>query len=163
MHAKFMGGLTVLLRGPDCIRPGIRCASSNRVSTVEKSDQTSESSDAALKARLDKLSGAIKSETAGLPAERKSATSSHSVSSSGTAMGTGLRVGSELIAGVLVGGFIGWWMDHWLGTSPLCLLVMLALGMVSGFWNVYRIAARPTGAGTHKNYKGSHEADPGTK
>jgi ATP synthase protein I len=129
---------------------------------VKKPAQTPDDHDADLKARLDKLSGAINSEVGAVSGERKAEIKSRSTNTAGSAVGTGLRVGSELVAGVLVGGFIGWWMDHWLSTSPLCLLVMLALGMISGFWNVYRIAARPTGAGQTKNDTGSPPADQST-
>jgi ATP synthase protein I len=60
-------------------------------------------------------------------------------------MGTGFRVTSELVAGVLVGGFLGWWIDRWLGTKPFGMLILLFLGMIAGFWNVYKIAMKPTG------------------
>lgn len=101
--------------------------------------------DAELKARLDKLSGALKAEQAEAADERKASEARTADSGTGKAMATGFRVASELLAGIMVGGFIGWWIDRWLGTSPIALLVMLLLGMVAGFWNVYRIAVRPTG------------------
>jgi ATP synthase protein I len=103
------------------------------------------SSDADLKARLDKLSGAIKTGTADIAADRASASSSASSQATGSAMGMGFRVASELMAGVIVGGGMGWALDRWLGTQPLFLIVMLLVGMVAGFWNVYRLAVRPTG------------------
>lgn len=109
------------------------------------------SSDADLKARLDKLSGAIKSETAEIAADRASAGSSANTQATGSAMGLGFRVASELVAGVLVGGGMGWALDRWLGTSPAFLIVMLLVGMVAGFWNVYRLAARPTGGRGSRN------------
>jgi ATP synthase protein I len=126
---------------------------------VEQSGQTPEDRDAALKARLVKLSSALKTEIRDVADESKAETTSQSNAKLGSAMGTGLRVGSELIAGVLVGGFLGWWIDRWLGTSPAFLLILLVLGMISGFWNVYRIAARPTGASLEKNEKGSPPAN----
>ncbi len=61
-------------------------------------------------------------------------------------MAAGFRVVSELVAGVIVGGVIGWYLDKWLGSAPFALIVFLVLGAVSGFWNVYRLAARPTGS-----------------
>jgi ATP synthase protein I len=102
-------------------------------------------SDAALKARLDRLSAAVRSETAGTEAARASSGSTASAQSTGKAMGLGFRVASELIAGVIVGGGIGWAIDRWLGTSPFGLIVMLLFGMAAGFWNVYRLAVRSTG------------------
>jgi ATP synthase protein I len=104
--------------------------------------------DAELKARLDKLSGAIKAEMVHVEDERKAVSSPTSVVGMGSAIGTGFRVTSELVAGVLVGGLIGWSIDRWLGSSPIALLIMTMVGMVAGFWNVYRIAARPTGGGS---------------
>jgi ATP synthase protein I len=108
----------------------------------------SSSEDAALRSRLDQLSSALSEEKIERIAEQKAEAKPDKAL--GTALGTGLRVSSELVAGVLVGGFIGWWIDRWLGTSPFGMIGMLLLGMASGFWNVYRIASRPTGPGTEK-------------
>jgi ATP synthase protein I len=104
-----------------------------------------ENSDAELRARLDRLSSAIRTETAEVAEDRKSGSSSSTSEATGRAMGLGFRVASELVAGVIVGGGIGWAIDRWLGTSPFGLIVMLIIGMVAGFWSVYRLAARPTG------------------
>jgi ATP synthase protein I len=52
----------------------------------------------------------------------------------------GARVIAELI-GAPIGGFvIGFTLDRWLGTSPWCLLVLLALSFVVAFRNVYKIS-----------------------
>jgi ATP synthase protein I len=104
--------------------------------------------DAELKARLDKLSGAIKAEMVQADGDRKAAEARASDSGMGKAMATGFRVASELLAGVVVGAFIGWWIDRWLGSSPIAFLVLTLVGVVAGFWNVYRFAARPTGGGS---------------
>jgi ATP synthase protein I len=109
-------------------------------------DLETEKQDAELKARLNRLSTAIKAETTHVVEERKAAETKPD-KGMGKALAMGLRVGSELVAGVLVGGFIGWWIDRWLGTSPFGLLIMLLIGMASGFWSVYRIAMQPTGGG----------------
>lgn len=69
----------------------------------------------------------------------------------GKAMGTGFRVASELAAAIMVGGFIGWTLDKWMGTSPWFLLVFLVLGIIAGFWNVYKLAAAPTGVDAPDN------------
>jgi len=103
--------------------------------------------DAELKARLDKLSGAIKAETAQADDDRKAAEAKASGAGTGKAMAAGFRVASELLAGVLVGAFMGWWIDRWLGSSPIALLILTLVGTAAGFWNVYRFAARPTGGG----------------
>jgi ATP synthase protein I len=94
--------------------------------------------DAELKARLDRLSSAIRTGTAA--ADEAKAGQDASTRSTGNAMGLGFRVASELLAGALVGGGIGWALDRWLGTSPIILIVMLILGMAAGFWSVYKLA-----------------------
>jgi ATP synthase protein I len=111
---------------------------------MKDKDHETAKQDAELKARLDRLSTAIKAETKHVADERKAAEVKPD-KGMGKALGTGLRVGSELIAGVLVGGFIGWWIDRWLGTSPFGLLIMITIGMAAGFWSVYKIAMQPTG------------------
>ncbi|MDB5596611.1 MAG: synthase protein [Hyphomicrobiales bacterium] len=64
----------------------------------------------------------------------------------GRAMSLGFRVLTEFVAGIVVGALLGWQFDKWLGTSPALLLIMSMLGAGAGFWNVYRIAAAPTGS-----------------
>ena len=52
--------------------------------------------------------------------------------------GAGVQVGIELVAGVLGGGLIGYALDSWLGTWPICFLVMFFLGAAAGMLNAYR-------------------------
>jgi ATP synthase protein I len=52
----------------------------------------------------------------------------------------GSRVLTELVAGPAGGALIGWVMDRLFGTSPWLLLVMLALGIIVAFRNIYRIS-----------------------
>ena len=54
----------------------------------------------------------------------------------------GNRVLAELIAGIGGGAFIGWVIDHFAGTSPWGLLVMLFLGIIVAFRNIIRISNR---------------------
>ncbi len=117
---------------------------------MREKGQSPDTRDVELKARLDRLSGAIKTEMTHVAEERNTVAAKTSVVGLGSAMGMGIRVSTELVAGVLVGGFIGWWIDRWLNSSPFGLLIMLMIGMVAGFWNVYRIASRPTGGGAPK-------------
>jgi len=110
------------------------------------SDQDRRDEDAALKARLEKLGGALDARRSGSGGGLQDGSGKASSGmATGKAMAAGFRVVSELVAGVLVGGVIGWWVDKLLGSSPIALLAFLALGTISGFWNVYRVAARPTG------------------
>ena len=47
---------------------------------------------------------------------------------------------SQLVGCPLGGGIIGWLLDHWFGTKPWLMLVMLFLGFAVGIWNVIRIS-----------------------
>ena len=49
-----------------------------------------------------------------------------------------MQVGIELVAGVIGGGLIGYALDRWLGTWPICFLVMFFLGAAAGMLNAYR-------------------------
>ena len=54
-------------------------------------------------------------------------------------MGRGIRAGAELITPMIAGGFIGWALDNWLDTKPIFLIIMLLLGVTTGFINVWRM------------------------
>ena len=54
----------------------------------------------------------------------------------------GSRVLAELIGGIGGGAFLGWVIDHFAGTSPWGLLVMMALGIIVSFRNIIRISSR---------------------
>lgn len=101
--------------------------------------------DAAMKARLKELSGALDSHRKAAGTAVGPTGGFSSPTGMGQAMSLGFRVMSEFVAAVVVGGFIGWAIDRWLGISPAGLIVFLALGTAAGFWNVYRIAMQPTG------------------
>lgn len=103
--------------------------------------------DKELRARLDKLSGALVEQRLEASERRTQETANVANGETGRALSLGFRVLSEFVAGVVVGFLIGWQLDIWLSTSPLFLIVFLALGTAAGFWNVYRIAARPTTPG----------------
>lgn len=100
--------------------------------------------DAALRARLARLSTSLDAQD---KASRDQAKSDLGNNTLGGAMSLGFRVLTEFVAGVSVGALIGWQLDVWLKTSPILLIVFLTLGTAAGFWNVYRIAAKPTGRG----------------
>lgn len=100
--------------------------------------------DAAMRARLKDLSGALDSHRKA-SATRQTTGGFSAPNGVGQAMSLGFRVMSEFVAAVVVGGFIGWAIDRWLGISPAALIVFLGLGTAAGFWNVYRIAMQPGG------------------
>ena len=101
----------------------------------------SQAEDAALRARLAELDRSLDTRT-NAAAERPAPAEDTTLAS---AMSLGARVLTEFVAGIAVGALIGWQLDKWLHTSPILLIVFLALGAAAGFWNVYRIAAKPTG------------------
>ncbi|HEX7751409.1 MAG TPA: AtpZ/AtpI family protein [Novosphingobium sp.] len=54
----------------------------------------------------------------------------------------GSRVLSELIGGIGGGALVGWVIDQFAGTTPWGLLVLMALGIVVAFRNIFRISSR---------------------
>ena len=62
------------------------------------------------------------------------------MSSEGASLG--MRVVTELLGGVLGGLAVGWLLDSWFGTEPWLLILMLTLGMVAAFRNVYKLGTR---------------------
>jgi ATP synthase protein I len=106
--------------------------------------EESKGEDEALKARLEKLSTALETQRK-VSQQRKGASDRVDLSggSVGQAMSLGFRVLSEFVAAIIVGTLMGWQFDIWFGTAPALLIVFLAFGTAAGFWNVYRIAAKP--------------------
>ena len=100
-----------------------------------------EPTDAALRARLAKLSSSLEAR------EDREAGPPVTGGSVGGAMSLGFRVLTEFMAGIVIGAIIGWQLDRWCHTSPILLIIFLMLGTAAGFWNVYRVAAKPTGRG----------------
>ncbi|WP_310530476.1 AtpZ/AtpI family protein, partial [Novosphingobium sp.] len=52
------------------------------------------------------------------------------------------RVLAELIGGIGGGAFIGWVIDHFAGTSPWGLLVVMFLGIIVAFRSIIRMSAQ---------------------
>jgi len=110
------------------------------------SDPEDRDDPAALRARLDRLSGELKSRAAPSPAPepRREA----KPDGAGSAMSLGLRAGSEFVSSVIVGLGIGWVLDRGLGTNPAFLIVFFLIGVAAGVWNVIRLTspkAAPSG------------------
>ena len=100
-----------------------------------------------LRARLDRLSGALDAQGAvDTPLDAaKQEQGGASPEAIGNAMGLAVRVLSEFVAAVIVGAVIGWGIDHAAGTTPAFLVIFLLMGAAAGFWNVYRIAMKRPG------------------
>ncbi|MEM5794671.1 MAG: AtpZ/AtpI family protein [Bacillota bacterium] len=48
------------------------------------------------------------------------------------------NIGFTLASSVLVGLFLGRWIDGYLHTSPWALIIGIFLGVVAGFWSIYK-------------------------
>lgn len=95
--------------------------------------------DAELRARLDALGKRLSGEASEMseaerPADR----------AIGSAMSQGMRAMGEFVGAIGVSAVIGWQLDEWFHSSPAALLIFLALGTAAGFYNVYRMASKPT-------------------
>ena len=51
-------------------------------------------------------------------------------------------IGISLVAAILIGLAMGYSLDQWLDTSPMFTLIMLAIGIISGFRNIYILTTR---------------------
>ncbi|MDX2479328.1 MAG: AtpZ/AtpI family protein [Desulfuromusa sp.] len=51
-------------------------------------------------------------------------------------------VGISMVAATFIGLAMGYYLDQWLDTRPWFTLVFLAIGIISGFRNVYILTAR---------------------
>ncbi|SFG75921.1 AtpZ/AtpI family protein [Methylobacterium gossipiicola] len=95
-------------------------------------------------ARDDDLSQRLKRLETQIERKRPSAPSGsapRSGSSTGPSpLGQAMRLSTEFIAGVLAGGILGWMADHFLGTKPWGLIVLLMLGFLTGVYNVMRVS-----------------------
>ena len=96
---------------------------------------------AALRARLNRLSGELKSRAASRPAPAPKPTPKTGGSAAGSAMSLGLRAGSEFVSAVILGLGIGWVLDRALHTNPAFLIVFFLLGVAAGIWNVIRLTS----------------------
>jgi ATP synthase protein I len=116
-------------------RPSVRTISCEGPMAERDED---EEEDRLLRARLERLSGALDKRRKEAPPRPDAADGGQS---SGSAMGLGLRAASEFAAAIVVGGLIGWQLDVWLGTKPAFLIVFFMLGVAAGVWNVIRVTS----------------------
>jgi len=105
----------------------------------------SESEDAALRARLAELSGALdkRQQTPSPPGDNKSAETSGQ--STGAAANLGFRVLVEFVTAIVIGPVIGWQIDAWFSTGPVFLIIFLIVGVAAGMLNVYRVGVGLSG------------------
>ncbi len=93
--------------------------------------------DKGIEHQLDALDGKINSAKEKHNPQKKQGALSESAG-----IGMGFRMAVEMMAAVVVGVFLGHQLDKWLGSSPLFLLLLFFLGIVTGFWNVIKTAQK---------------------
>jgi ATP synthase protein I len=49
-----------------------------------------------------------------------------------------MRAGAELVGSIGASAFIGWGLDKWFETQPVLMIIMLLIGICTGFYNVWR-------------------------
>jgi ATP synthase protein I len=103
------------------------------------SDPGDRDEDAALRARLDRLSGSLGAQKR--PESQPAQKAPPKSDGMGSAMSMGLRAGSEFVSAIIVGAGIGWALDRALRTNPAFLIVFFLLGVAAGVWNVIRVTS----------------------
>ena len=56
------------------------------------------------------------------------------------AAGFAMRAISELLVALAVCTFAGYWLDHYFGTTPWLMIILMPLGQAAGIWNVMRMS-----------------------
>ena len=54
--------------------------------------------------------------------------------------GVGMKMSLDLFSSILVGIMIGLGIDNFFSTKPIFLLIFLVLGIIAGFYNLYKSA-----------------------
>jgi F0F1-type ATP synthase assembly protein I len=105
--------------------------------------------DEALRARLDKLGGALKAQRP-QPSAPTPPPGAGAGSDAGSGMAMAMRAGGEFVAAILVGAAIGLGLDWALHTRPAFTILFFLLGVAAGVWNVIR-ATSPKAASFQRN------------
>lgn len=73
-----------------------------------------------------------------------------------TPLGQAMTLSTEFIAAIIAGGILGWLCDHFLGTKPWGMIVLVLLGFVTGVYNIMRLSgfSGTNGPGGPKDRKG---------
>ncbi len=100
----------------------------------EPAEQDSPGEDARIKALEKRLAAAKERE------DKRNRPTAGAESDANYRMGN--RVLAELLGGIGGGAFFGWVIDHFAGTSPWGLLVVMFLGIIVAFRNIIRISNR---------------------
>ncbi len=60
------------------------------------------------------------------------------------------QIGIMMVIPIIGGLFLGKYLDDWLHTSPLFLLIMILVGVLSSFMNLYRFTMSQSKKGRRK-------------
>ena len=52
--------------------------------------------------------------------------------------GTGMKISLDLFSSIFVGTMVGLGIDNFFSTKPIFLLIFLVLGIITGFYNLYK-------------------------
>ncbi len=63
----------------------------------------------------------------------------HETNDSSSGYKLAFRVGTEFFSGILAGLFLGYGIDHFFGTKPWGIVVMILLGFATGFRNIFKL------------------------
>lgn len=72
----------------------------------------------------------------------------------GESINDGAKAGIELVGAIVGGALLGLGIDHLFDTSPAAFFICLILGVITGFYNVYKIT---TGLGTSVGFMQLHK------
>ena len=75
-------------------------------------------------------------------------------------VGVGAKAGVELVGAVLGGALIGYGLDYYFQTSPMWFLIFIILGVITGFYNIYKITMN---FGTSVGFKGLKNSEKNAK
>ena len=56
--------------------------------------------------------------------------------------GVGMKISLDLFSSIFVGTMIGLGIDNFFSTKPIFLLIFLVLGIIAGFYNLYKSAQK---------------------
>ncbi|WP_026618456.1 AtpZ/AtpI family protein [Ensifer sp. WSM1721] len=109
-----------------------------------------------LEARLKRLGEDIKSKRADVSDETE-----RRADESRKGYAAAMKLSSEFIAGIVVGAFLGYLLDHFAGTGPWGMIVLLLLGFCAGVLNVLRSAGLVATPDQRKGGPGDNKKDEG--
>ncbi|MDW9542908.1 F0F1 ATP synthase subunit I [Sinorhizobium meliloti] len=122
-----------------------------------KGSHVTEKPEESLEARLKRLGDDIKSKKRADVSEGADGRADESRKGYAAAM----KLSSEFIAGILVGAFLGYLLDHFAGTGPWGMIVLLLLGFCAGVLNVLRSAGLVATTDQRKGGSGTDKEDGG--